>query len=196
MSTVVVVKKNGRMCIAADTLTSWGGTKLSRSYLANNSKIVRIGDSYIGLVGSTAHKLVIQSYFATCGQYSFKNKLDIFETWRAFHRRLKEDYHLNPKDEKDDPYETSHMNVLIAAPPGIFGVYALRSVDEYEKFWAFGSGTDYALGALYCLYDRYETAEEIARGAIEAAAEFDNATALPITIHSVELGGNNLSNEV
>jgi ATP-dependent HslUV protease subunit HslV len=79
------------------------------------------------------------------------------------------------------------MHVLLANPHGIFGIYALRSVDEYNKFWAFGSGTDYALGALHCTYDRLEKVEDIARAAIEAAAEFDNATALPVTVHSVKL---------
>lgn len=79
------------------------------------------------------------------------------------------------------------MHVLIANPHGIFGVYGLRSVDKYNKYWAFGSGTDYALGALHCSYDRFDSAEEIAEAAIGAAAQFDNATGLPMTLYSIEL---------
>jgi ATP-dependent protease HslVU (ClpYQ) peptidase subunit len=187
MTTLVVVKKNGRACIAADSLTSWGGTLLSSNYLAGNSKILQVGDNYIGITGVVTHRFVIESYFSSCEKYSFKNKQDIFETWREFHKSLKENYHLKPGDDKEDPYETSHMHVLIANPYGIFGVYAMRSVDEYKRFWAFGSGTDYALGALYCSYDRYDNPEDIAKAAIEAAAEFDNGSALPMTLHSVEL---------
>ncbi|MBO0722245.1 MAG: MFS transporter [Blastocatellia bacterium] len=189
MTTVVVVKKNGHACIAADTLTSWGSTRQTSSYLAGNSKIVKVSDSYLGISGSATHKFAIESYFADCDRYSFKSKQDIFETWREFHKSLKENYHLKPGDDKEDPYETTHMHVLIANPHGIFGIYALRSVNEYKKFWAFGSGTDYALGALHCSYDRYDKPEDIARIAIEAAAEFDSGTALPVTIHSVELLG-------
>lgn len=79
------------------------------------------------------------------------------------------------------------MHVLIANPYGIFGVYGLRSVDEYNKYWAFGSGTDYALGALHASYDRFKDVKDIAKAAIEAAAQFDNATGLPMTLYSVEL---------
>jgi ATP-dependent HslUV protease subunit HslV len=189
MTTIVVVKKNGHACIAADSLTSWGSTLQSSAYLAGNSKIVKVGDSYIATTGIVTHRFVIESYFAGCEKYSFKSKLEIFETWREFHKSLKENYYLKPGEDKDDPYETSHIHALIANPYGIFGVYALRSVDEYKKFWAFGSGTDYALGALHCSYDRYEKPEDIARAAIEAAAEFDNGTGLPVMMHSVELMG-------
>ncbi|HKQ75944.1 MAG TPA: hypothetical protein VJ810_19775 [Blastocatellia bacterium] len=187
MSTVVVVKKNGRVCIAADTLVSWGATKQSAEYLADKSKIIRVGDSYFGITGSSTHRHVIESYFSRSEDYSLKSVHEIFETWREFHKALKADYFLTQGDDKDAPYETSHMHVLIANPYGIFGVYGLRSVDAYHKYWAFGSGTDYALGALHCSFDRFDDVEEIAGAAIEAAAQFDNATGLPMTLYSVGL---------
>ena len=64
MSTVVVVKKNGRVCIAADTLVSWGSTKQSAEYLADKSKIIQVGDSYVGITGASTHRHVIESYFS------------------------------------------------------------------------------------------------------------------------------------
>jgi len=187
MSTIVVVKKKGRACIAADTLVSWGGTKMSAHYIADMTKIVQVGDTFLGITGAAVHQQVIENYFGRCESYSFANPKDIFETWREFHKALKSDYFLSAGEDKDVPYEQSHMHVLLANPHGIFGVYSLRSVDEYSKYWAFGSGTDYALGALFCAYDRYDKVEDIARAAIEAAAEFDNASALPMTVHSVDL---------
>jgi ATP-dependent protease HslVU (ClpYQ) peptidase subunit len=189
MSTVVVVKKNGRACIAADTLVSWGSTKLSADYLADKSKIIEVGDSYVGITGSSTHRHVIESYFSRAESFSLESVQDIFETWREFHKALKTDYFMQPGEDKDAPYESSHMHVLIANPYGIFGVYGLRSVDEYNKYWAFGSGTDYALGALHSSYNRLRSVEDIAKAAIEAAAEFDNATGLPMTLYSVELVG-------
>jgi ATP-dependent HslUV protease, peptidase subunit HslV len=187
MSTIVVVKKNGRVCIAADTLVSWGGTKMSAHYIADMTKIIQVGDTFLGITGASTHQQVIENYFARCESYSFQKPQEIFETWREFHKALKADYFLTTGDDKEAPYEQSHMHVLLANPYGIFGIYSLRSVDEYNKFWAFGSGTDYALGALYCSYDRFDDVEDIARAAIAAAAEFDNGTALPMTVHSVDL---------
>ena len=45
------------------------------------------------------------------------------------------------------------MNALVANAHGLFGVYSLRDVFEYERFWASGSGGEYALGAMHALYD-------------------------------------------
>ena len=42
---------------------------------------------------------------------------------------------------------------------GIFGIYSMREVFEYTKFWAAGSGRDVALGAMYALYPRLKTAD-------------------------------------
>ena len=61
MSTVVVVKKAGRVVIAADTLTSFGDTKCRGKYIENKDKILTFKDSYIGLVGSVAHSNVFYS---------------------------------------------------------------------------------------------------------------------------------------
>lgn len=60
-------------------------------------------------------------------------------------------------------------------------------MDEYTKFWALGAGDEFALGAMHACYDRLESVEEIAHAGIEAAAEFDNSTALPITLYTVKL---------
>jgi len=54
MSTLVVVKKNGVACIAADTLTCFGNKKQLATYDAVPTKMLSAGDSYIGLVGSAA----------------------------------------------------------------------------------------------------------------------------------------------
>ena len=51
MTTIVVVRKNGIAAIAADTLTKWGTGKESAKYIANNDKIVRAGDTWIGAAG-------------------------------------------------------------------------------------------------------------------------------------------------
>ena len=48
MTTIAVVRKNGCAAIAADTLTKWGAGKESAACVASNSKIVRVGDNWLG----------------------------------------------------------------------------------------------------------------------------------------------------
>lgn len=187
MTTIVVVRKKNKACIAADTQVTWGGSKIKESYLKDMSKIIQVGDNFLGVTGSSTHRHVLEHYFSRSENFSFKTPKEIFETWREFHKALKTEYFMNTGDDKETPYENSHMHVLLANPHGIFGVYALRSVDTYKKFWSFGSGTEYALGALHACYDQYDNVEDIARIAVEAAAEFDNGTSAPVTVRSVAL---------
>ena len=189
MTTIAVVRKNGYAAIAADTLTKWGSGKESAAYIANNSKIVKAGDSYLAASGTATFKLILRDYFSQRGAVPrFDTTINIFKTWQAFHVVLKERYFLVSVGEKDDTIESSKFDVLMANPHGIFGVGAHRTVQEYRKFYAIGTGTDLALGALYASYDNPKlSAEQLARLAIAAAAEFDDATGLPAISHSVKL---------
>jgi ATP-dependent HslUV protease subunit HslV len=193
MSTVVVAKKAGKVCIAADSLTSFGDLKLSSYYDAAHDKILSHDENYIGIVGSAAHQLVLESVFASKKviekkiDIDFSSRLSIFESFRTLHPVLKEKYFLNAKDEDDDPYESTQIDALIANPFGIFGVHSLREVIEYNKFWAIGSGAEYAIGAMFAVYDTAETAEEIAQLGVAAGAEFNNASSMPLSSYVVEL---------
>jgi len=189
MTTIAVVRKNGYAAIAADTLTKWGSGKESADYVANNTKIVRVGDTYVAGSGTSTFKLILRDYFAQRGVPArFDSSIDIFKTWQAFHAALKEKYYLVTVGDKDDTIESSKFDVLIANPHGIFGVGAHRTVQEYRKFYAIGTGTDLALGAMYGVYDNPRlSAEQVARLAIKAAAEFDDATGLPAVSHGIKL---------
>jgi ATP-dependent HslUV protease subunit HslV len=183
MTTIAVVKKAGRIAIAADTLTKWGSAKESAAYIANHEKIMQVGDSYLAITGTTTFKLILADYFSQPRVPArLNNPAEIFRTWQRMHVVLKDKYFLVPGEDKDDALESSRMDVLIANPHGIFGVAAHRTVQEFERFYAFGSGSDYALGAMYSVYeDRARSAEDIARYAIETAEQFDDSTGLPVT---------------
>ncbi len=188
MSTIVVVKKNGKACIAADSLTTFGDLRMGSEYDVAYDKVQSYDDGYFGIVGSAAHALVMESVLADDKvEIDFSSRLGIFETFRALHPVLKEHYFLNAKDEEEDPYEATHIDALICNPHGIFGVYSLREVSEYSKFWAIGSGSEFALGAMHALYNRLDSAEEIARAGVEAGAEFNNASALPMSMQVIDL---------
>ena len=190
MSTVVVVRKDDTACIAADSLTTFGEQKQPPHYDRHSDKIQAVGDGAIAIVGSAAHSLVIDSVLRENRiRLDLRDRAAIFESLRALHGELKERYFLNPRDEDSDkdPYESSRIDALIANPHGIFGIYALREVYEYSRFWAVGSGADFALGAMYAAYDAADSAEAVARVGIEAGAEFDVGSGMPFTSRTFRL---------
>ncbi len=187
MTTIVAVKKNGVVTIAADTLTTFGNTRLPAALDTTPDKILRCGDSYIGVCGSAAHQLVLGSLLAKLPDVQLNSKAGIFETFRKLHPVLKEECFLNPKEDEEDPYESSQITALIANASGIYGIYSMREVFEYTQFWAIGSGHEYALGALHHAYTRYDNAPDIARAGVEAGIAFDKNSAAPITLFTVTL---------
>ena len=189
MTTITVVKKAGRVAIASDTLTKWGNGKESSEYVANHEKIIRVGDSYVAITGSATFKLILADYFSSLEETPPLDSVEnIFSVWNALHGALKEQYYLQTGEDKEDDLESSRMDVLIANRHGIFGVAAHRTVQAFSKFYAYGSGSPYALGAMYAAYRAPSLdAEAIARLGVAAAAEFHDESGLPVQSFVIEL---------
>ncbi len=187
MTTIVVVRKGDSAVIAADSLTTFGTTRLAPAYDRSPQKVVAYRESFIGVAGSAAHQLVLENLLQRNPNLDFNGRSAIYETFRKLHPVLKEEAFLNPKEEEDDPYESSQMTVMIANPTGIFAVDSMREVFEFDRFWAIGSGRDFALGAMYSVYPHSEAAAAVAEAGVIAGAEFDTGTALPINLHEVKL---------
>ena len=187
MTTIVVVRKGASAVIAADSLTTFGTTRLAPGYDRSPQKVVRYRESFIGVAGSAAHQLVLENLLERNPNLDFGGRPAIYETFRKLHPVLKEEAFLNPKEEDDDPYESSQMTVMIANPTGIFAVYSMREVFEFDRFWAIGSGRDFALGAMYSIYAKAKGAAAIAEAGVIAGAEFDTGTSLPMSLHEVAL---------
>ena len=163
MTTIVVVRKGDAAVIAADSLTTFGTTRLAPAYDRSPEKITRHGDSFIGVAGSAAHQLVLENILERHPDLELHGRAAIYETFRKLHPLLKDEHFLNPKEEDDDPYESSQMTCMIANPTGIFAVYSMREVFEFDRFWSIGSGRDFALGAMYAIYEREGDPAVIAR---------------------------------
>ena len=189
MTTIAVVRKNGYVAIAADTMTKWGSGKETAHYIVNNHKTFKVSDTVIAITGNTTFKAILADYFARPNvEARFDSVHNIFKTWQAMHAVLKEEYFLNAGAGGDDPVESTRVDVLLANKHGIFGVAAHRTVQEFSRFYAFGSGADYAMGSMYAIYnDKQRDAVDIARLAVEAAAEFNDGTGLPLTAHRIKL---------
>ena len=191
MTTIVVVRKDNLVAIAADTQSTFGDTRLGHLHDAQPDKIFTSHGCLFGLCGSAAHDLVLQTILAKTRPLDFSSRSAIFEAFRKLHPKLKEDFFLKTEEEEDDPYESSQMTALIANSHGIFGVYSMREVYEYRHYWAIGSGRDYAIGAMRAVYDDPGlSATDIARIGVEVGCEFDVSSSLPMTLQTLELAPN------
>jgi ATP-dependent HslUV protease subunit HslV len=190
MTTIVVVKKGGKAVIASDTLTTFGATRLGSKHDAAPEKILRHKATFFGIAGSAAHQMVLASILNNhekAKDFSFNDRHEIYESFRKIHPILKEEAYLNAKEEDNDPYESSQLTALVANAAGIFGVYSMREVFEFDRFWAIGSGRDFALGAMYATYNSTKSAKQIASLGVMAGVEYDTGTGLPLNVATVTL---------
>lgn len=142
----------------------------------------------MGIVGSAAHTLVAERAFNDKEvKADFTTRDSAFDTLIRLHPVLKERFFLNAKDADDDPYETSQMDAVFISKNGIYALYSLREVYEFNRFWAVGSGACYAIGAMHAVYNKYKSAKDIAKAGVEAGAEFDTSSQLPMTMETVKL---------
>ncbi len=195
MTTLVIVKKAGQVAIAADTLVTFGDTRLS-SRFESNSKIFRLdnaqGAHYIGMAGSVAHFPVLRKAMSSipADQLLLGNKDEIFDTFTALHPLLKDQFFLQTKEDDNDPYESSQFSVVIANAYGIYGLYSYREIFEFKEFWGIGSGRSFALGAMHACWDKAKSAKEVALAGVQAGCEFDKNSALPVELYTLKLKAN------
>lgn len=190
MSTIAVVKKNGYAAIAADTLTKCGENKDSAEYVANHNKILALGEGcYVAIAGPVSAKLAMADYFSNLPEPpKLNNVAHIYRTWLKLHKALKEEYFLQLHEDPEDYFESSHMDAVIVNPSGIFGVSIHRDVQEFSKFYAYGGGAVFALGAMHALYSMpQKSAHEIACAGVQAASDFDDSTGLPVVSFEIKL---------
>lgn len=192
MTTLVVVKKNGQVAIAADSLVTFGDTMLGPRFEAN-SKIVRVdtlvGPTYIGAAGTVAHFPVLRRALNSLSldQRLLGSKDEVFDTFTRLHPLLKENFFLQTKEDDNDPYESSQFSVMVANATGIYGLYSYREVFEFKEFWGIGSGRSFALGAMQAVWAKAKTAKEVAVAGIAAGCEFDKSSGLPVDVFTVKL---------
>jgi ATP-dependent HslUV protease subunit HslV len=124
MTTVVVVKKAGQIAIAADTLVTFGDTRLANRF-EDNTKIFKVetdaGASYLGMAGTVAHFPVLRKAIGSMPREILKlnSRDEVFDTFTKLHPYLKENFFLQTKEEDSDPYESCQFSVVIANATGI-----------------------------------------------------------------------------
>ena len=192
MTTLVVVKKAGQVAIAADSLVTFGDTKLPHRFEAN-SKIFKVdtaaGISYVGMAGTVAHFPALRKAMVALPKEDLKlgSRDEVYDTFIKLHPMLKETFFLQTKEEDNDPYESMQFTVIIANASGIFGLYSYREVFEFKEFWGIGSGRSFALGAMHARWGTAKTAREIALVGMNAGCEFDKNSGGPVEVFTLKL---------
>ncbi|MEM7083118.1 MAG: MFS transporter [Pseudomonadota bacterium] len=188
MSIIVALRKGHQAVIAADTAQSDETMVMRASYLVNHEKIIAVGDSFVGLAGWSASQDIFESLVREQPELMrFDSRAAIFDSFRGLHEVMKEKYFIDTNEDKEQPVESSQVGALIVNPHGIFEIESYRSVSEYTRYWALGSGKRLAMGAMHALYDTTDDVAAIARAGVAAACEFDDGCALPMTCHVVDL---------
>jgi len=175
MSIVVVVQKNDRIVIAADSLATFGDTEQIPAANAVTPKIMTVGDAVIGGSGWALYDNIMRDFLHDHPAPALNTEREIFtfflKLWRALHDRYSM---VNDQPQhKDTPFGDLDSSFLIASPGGIFHVASDMGTTRFNRFYAVGSASCYALGAMHILYDALEDADAIARQAVETAIAYD-----------------------
>lgn len=189
MTVIVIVRKDRKACIASDSQVNQGDIIDPGDNRINQQKIHLFNGSYIGLTGTIAHHSVLRSLIKRYPQkLNFNSVDDIFETFRSIHEILKNEYYLlTEEDDDDQEYESNQLQGVICNPTGIYHFQGYREISEISRYWASGSGTKIALGALHAGYSLLDDVEHIGTLAVAAACQLDQSCGPPIDSYVVDL---------
>jgi len=185
MSVVVAVRKDGQTVMASDSMSVFGHHCEDHTNIASTDKILTVGSSLLGITGWGLYGNIFNHYLSsrrTAPRLS--GEREIFDFFLKFWRELREKYSLVNEQANTDkePFADLDANFLVANRKGIFHVSSNLSVCGIRRFYAIGSGCEYATGAMFALYETKQSAEAVARKAVEAAIRFDTDCGGEITV--------------
>ncbi|MDP7006477.1 MAG: hypothetical protein QF718_09745 [Phycisphaerales bacterium] len=171
MSVIVAIRKEHRIVMAADTLTTFGDSEVMPQENARTPKVGRIGDSLIGGAGWAVYDDILNDFLSTKPTPDLSSSRKIFSFFLGFWKALHEHYTFvnDQAASASTPFADLDSTFLIANAGGIFTVASDLGVTPLNRYYAIGSGGEYAMGVLHALYDRSESIEDTARDAVNAA---------------------------
>lgn len=185
MTILVAVKKNDRVFLGADRITTFGNEYFTD--LVDGSKIIKLKHAYFATSGYTLLDNIIEHLHVSKHKMmdnTFRTRAEVFSFFLELYAELKKSYTL--VDTGKDTYAAIYNVFLIVTPQAIYGVSNNLSVHEYDRYAAHGAGADYALGCLYGIYDTIDDGFELARLALEAACHFSIYCKEPLDIIEVK----------
>ncbi len=185
MTILVAVKKNGRVYLGADRITTFGNEYTTE--LLNGTKIIKLKHAYLATSGYTLMDNVIEHLHSVNHKMmdnTFKTRSEVFSFFLELYAELKKAYTL--VDTGKDTYAGIYNIFFIVTPTSIYGIANNMSVHEYPQYATKGAGSDYSLGALYATYDTIDDGYELVRTALEAACNFSLYCREPLDIIEVK----------
>jgi len=175
MSIIVAVERDGKKCIAENSLTLEGSRIIHES---RSFGVQQYWDSLVGVTGWQVYHNILASFADAHDPMPMDSRLNIFKLMCKLWRFAKEELQF-VNDQGDDstqgPFADLDCSMIIANPHGIFQVFSNLEVDMARHYTAIGSGQQYAFGALSVLYDTGASAAEIAKRATEVATRWDQS---------------------
>ena len=206
MTIIAASIAHGEVAIASDTLFVSGSLCLPSEFLPTDVKIISCGKGkakfgFAGVAASqTAFDAVLRNDLGDCYLEFLPEDIEtaaqLFDFLCFVHQKLKEKYFLNPNDngEYSKPFEVSQFTFIMINKHGIFSSDYFRNTTKHDKFFAIGSGREYAMGAMYGCYEHCSRQEPLGNAAISiattgvvAASKFDDSCELPIKSYGMTL---------
>jgi len=188
MSIVVAVRTEEQFVVAADRLVCFGETERVDPANSTTSKIMKIGDSLVGATGWAIYDDILRDHLHDHQKPVLHDEGMIFtfflELWKALHEKYP--FVNDQASSKDTPFGDLDATFLIANRSGMYKVSSDMGITRFQQYFAIGSGSDYALGAIHALYRPDGDAEAIARAAVEAAISFNMYCGGPVDVMSVD----------
>lgn len=183
MSIITAVIKDDRIAVAADSLVMFGDSERMPIEIATTKKIWRLGDVIMGGAGWALYDDILRDHMRTQPTPALSDEIGIFSFFNEFWKALHERYSLvnDQASGKDTPFGDLDSTFLIVNRNGIFKVSSDMGVTRLNRYYAIGSGSDYAMGAMRVLYDDTSgDASFIATRAVEIAIDFDISCGGPV----------------
>lgn len=184
MTILIAVKKNGRVFLGADRITTFGNEY--HTDLISGQKILKLKNGYLATSGYILLDNVIEHLVSTNHKMMdnpFASRADVFSFFLELYTELKKTYTL--VDTGKDTYAGVYNVFLVVTPTNIYGISNNLSVSEYPDYVAKGAGSDYSLGCLWSLFDTLDDGYELVRIALEAACNFSVYCKDPLDILEV-----------
>ncbi|MCH2133618.1 MAG: hypothetical protein MK116_07695 [Phycisphaerales bacterium] len=175
MSIIVAIHRHATITMGADTLTCFGDGEQSPQENCQTRKILPMGEAFIGGTGWAVYDDIIEHWMANREAPTLDTKSAVFAYFLELWQGMRDGYPFvnDQSNSKDTPFADLDSTFLVAGSGGLFKVSSDLGVTAFNRYAAIGSGAEYAMGAIECLWDRIEDDEALVRAAIEAACRLD-----------------------
>jgi len=191
MGTIVAVRTNQGIAIAADCINTVEEIIHSNLNQAD-SCITKLGESIIAVncaygIQQASQVLLDSLSYEMISELALANKDQVRTFFSTHFEHMKTQQNIITQQNSNFHFDVFPMNALVINRHGIFKVDGTRTVYEYKKYWAIGSGEAFALGALHALHNEEAEAENIARSALKACGAFEANRSRDIVVKSIRL---------